>query len=592
MTKDYRLIEADVLVVGGGMAGLWAAIRAKDFADKVILVEKGKVSRSGVSVFCHGYLAPLAEEMKEAAVKDMIERSAYMADQSWVRTLVDENSQRVAELEKWGAIFKKDERKGFKADQWTRGWKVKAWALGEGKQIMEALRAQALRRGVELVERTMITDLLTSDGRHPTSGCISGAVGLNTRSGQFSVYKAKSVILTTGGASPKLHVGYADNVTGDGQAMAFRTGAAIGGMELAASNYFAVWNRRFTTGGQGQFQTEGARLVNRLGEEFLTKYEGASKEFIGFQGQGDFGSLGQAMAIEILEGRGPVSFDLRAWNDGKIEKMRQVLPFTMMAFDKAGIDLKRDLVESTCMVGFYCSATQSGLKMDRYGETNVRGLYAAGAASMLAAAGLAQALCMVCGYRAGEDSGKKSQTTDFSQVSESQIDELQEIAFAPLYRNGSKISPDDIYYSINRLIVPYSASLFKEESRIRSVIEQIRRIAREDLPRVKANDIHDLVKANEARSFVLLMELLYLSALERKESRLVHYREEYPFRDDRKWIKNVLCKRNEKGGVQIEIEPIEMTYYGPTGSDAIPSPVQYSLGSPGPVMSTKPVLGI
>lgn len=574
--QDYEVIDADILVIGGGMAGLWAAIRAKDFARKVILVEKGKVSRSGVSVFCHGYLSPLTGEMKEPAVRDMIERSTFLADQEWIKILVEENNDRVMEMEQWGAIFKKDERKSFKADQWTRGWKVRAWALAEGKQVMEVLRKQALKRGVDLAERFMITDLLTSDGRYPTGGRVVGAVGLNTRSGQFQVYRAKSVIITTGGASAKLHLGYADNVTGDGQAMAFRAGAELGGMELSPSNYFGVWNRRFCTGGQGQFQIEGARLVNRLGEEFLNKYEACAREFIGFQGQTDYGDLCRAMAIEIIEGRGPVFFDMRNWSQEKIEKMRQVLPFTMVAFDKAGVDLNKEIVESTPVVGLYCMSTQSGLKINRYGETNVAGLYAAGAASMVARAAMPQSLCIVCGYRAGEDSGKKAREADFHPVDQEQIEELKENIFAPLHRDNG-VTPDDIYYSVNRAVTPFSVNLFKEEKRMLSVVEKIRMISREELPEMKAEDIHELVKANEARNFVLLMELLFLSALHRQESRLTHYREEHPYRDDRNWIKNIICRYNHDGGIEISIEPVDLSYHRPANPMISPSPVKYTL---------------
>ncbi len=572
-------IETDVLVVGGGMAGLWAAIRAKDFARRVIVAEKAKVGRSGVSVFCHGYLAPLSEEMKEPVMTDIIERAAFLADQRWLRALVEENGDRVRELESWGAIFQKDEKKAFKTDQWTRGWKVKAWALAEGKQVIDVLRREALKKGVELVERTMVTDLLTSDGQDPTDGQIVGAVGLNTRSGQFVVFRTKSVVLTTGGASAKLHLGYADNVTGDGQAMGYRAGGELGGMEVSASNTFSVWNRRFTTGGQGQFQTEGAKLVNRLGEEFLKENykDTAAKEFIGFAGQNDYGDLCRAIAIEILEGRGPVFFDLRAWKQEKIDKMRKVLPFTMRTFDASGIDIRREMVETTPMVGLYCMSAQSGLKINLQGETNIKGLLAAGTTSMVARGALTQSLCMVVGYRAGEHCGRMSLAEDFLPLRWEQVRRFRDLIFAPLYRDQGA-SPGDIYRAVNKTVTPFAANLFREEKRICTTIEEIRKLATDDLPRMKADDTHQLVKANEARNFVLLMELVYLSALERKESRLAHYREDYPYRDDENWIKYVQCKRTKQGNVQVRTEPVDMSYLSPFPRLRIPSPIQYNLG--------------
>ncbi len=573
---DYKVIDADVLVVGGGMAGLWAAIRARDFGGKVILVEKGKVSRSGISVFCHGYLAPLSPEMHEPAIKDIVERSSFIADQEWIKILVEENNDRVAEMEGWGAIFRKDEKKTHEADRWVRGWKVRAWALAEGKQVMEVLRARALKQGVVLAERVMVADLLTSDGKHPTAGRVVGAVGLNTRTGEPVVYRAKSVILTTGGASGKLHYGYADNVTGDGQAMAFRAGAALGGMELSPSNYFGLWNRRFCTGGQGQFQIGGARLVNRLGEEFLKKYPACAKEFVGFRDQTDYGDLCRAMAVEILEGRGPLYFDMRAWSGEQIDKMRQVLPFTMMAFDKAGIDLNKELVETTPVVGLYCMSTQAGMTIDLHSETTIHGLYAAGAASMVARSAMPQSLCIVCGYRAGEDAGRKGSDRGFGPVDSRQVEELTKTMLAPRFRHSGK-SPDEIYYAVNRTVTSYGVNLFGEDKRLRAALDKVRQISAGDLPRVNADDAHELVKANEARSFVQLMELVLESALVRKESRLAHYRADYPFRDDREWLKNVICRRKEDGHLAVTTEPVDLKYVAPATRSVIPSPVNYAL---------------
>ena len=345
--KDRNgFIETEILVIGGGLAGLWASIRAKDFAEKVTLVDKAKVGRSGASVFCHSTIGPAPEDKFAEWKKEFVERGKYLIDQQWIDILLQENSERLRDMERWGVAFEKDEKGELKTEA-VRGQKITRTVLYEGRQMLGKVREEASRRGVEIVDRVMITDLLTSDGNYPTGGHIVGAVGLQTRTGEFLVFRCKAAVVSAGGISHKLHQSYVDNVTGDGQAMAFRAGAEMGNMELSATSRFGNWDRRFAAGGQQQFLMYGAKIVNRLGERFMEKYKSsAAVEDPEFEGHTDFAVLCKAMAIEILEGRGPVYFDLRDWPQENIDKMRKILPETMAAFDDAGIDLRKQLVEA------------------------------------------------------------------------------------------------------------------------------------------------------------------------------------------------------------------------------------------------------
>ena len=188
-----------------------------------------------------------------------------------------------------------------------------------------------------------------------------------------------------------------------------------------------------------------------------------------------------------------------------------------------------------------------------------------------------QTLGAVGGYRAGEHAAKWAREVALTGHFSSQAESLKAAIFLPLHREKG-ISPDEIYYSLNRLVTGWEASLFKNGRRMNEVLAEIRRISREDLPRIKAGDIHELIKAAEARNFVLLMELYNLAALERKESRMIHYREEYPYTDDRDWRKWILLKNGGAGLIQVAIEPV------PLGCCAIvpdrltrkPAPVSYN----------------
>ena len=576
MDQDYEVYESDVLVIGGGMAGLSAAIRAADFADRVILVDKAKVSRSGGSVHAHAYGAPASEGDFESRLKESVQRSAYLGDQAWFEIMLRETGDRIRDMERWGVLFERDEHGNLKGDA-IKGQSKGYVVLARGKQVIEAIAQEALRRRVKFVERVAITDLLTSDGHHPTQGHIVGAVGIHTRTGRFVVFRSKAVVIATGLISAKLHYVAMDNISGDGYAMAFRAGAEITGLEFSPQP-FCIWNRKFSGSGVGQFQHGGTRLVNRLGDEFLYKYEGASEEFIGFTGHFDQGALCRAIAVENMQGRGPCYFDCRGWSQEKLDKLRRVLPLTMRAFDEpgVGVDLKKNPVEATPLPTIYGTSCQSGIRISTIGETTIGGLYAAGAAAFYGGGPSPQTLGAVGGYRAGENAARWTREIEFADNVSAQAGSLKETLFSPLHREEG-ISPDQVYDSVNKVVTPWERSLFKNERRIKDALAEIRRIAGEDLPKTKARDIHELVKAAEARNFVLLMELYNVAALERKESRLIHYREDYPYTDDRDWRKWILLKSGGEGTVQIAIEPV------PLGCSAIvpeslsrkPAPVAY-----------------
>jgi fumarate reductase (CoM/CoB) subunit A len=557
MLKNYSVRECDVLVIGGGVAGLTAAIRAKDFCENVVLVEKAKVTRSGSSIYAHAYGAPAPEGGFDARMKEMVQRSSYLGDQAWFEILLREIGQRLDDMESWGALFERDEQGNRKGDA-IRGQSQGFVVLARGMQVMEAISREALRRGVEFVERVSIFDLLTSDGNYPTVGHVAGAVGLDTRTGEFKVFKAGAVVVASGLISGKLHRFSMDNMTGDGYAMAFRAGADITGLEFGPQP-FCVWNRRFCTGGVGQFQHGGTRLTNRLGEEFLYKYDGASREHVGFDGHFDQGAICRAIAVENIEGRGPCYLDCTGWSEEKISKMRKVLPLTMRAFDEpgVGVDLRKDPVEITPMVGHYGLSCQSGIKINTRGETMVGGLHAAGSAAYYGGGPSPQALSIVGGHRAGMSAAQWASEVGSVNIISEQVNLLKDAFYLPLERNEG-VSPEQVYDAINRLVTPWDASIFKHERRIQKVLTELRKIEKDMLPKVKATDIHELVKAAEARNYILLMQLYNTAALERKESRMVHYREDYPYTDDQDWRKLVLLGNDGKGGIRVKMEPVSL----------------------------------
>ena len=117
------------------------------------------------------------------------------------------------------------------------------------------------------------------------------------------------------------------------------------------------------------------------------------------------------------------------------------------------------------------------------------------------------------------------------------------------------LRPIDVYTRIDRKLVRPEYSIFKDEERVNEMLDEVRSVREEDLPRVYAEDLYELVKVNEARNFLDILAPIFLAALERKESRLAHYRTEYPYRDDIEWLRWVVIKK-EDGTILLRTEAV------------------------------------
>lgn len=576
MDTRVNTLDSDVLVIGGGSAALWAAIRAKEFVTRVTLVDKGIVASSGISPFIHFVFAPVPEADIRPAMQEIVEGAAYMTDQVKLEILLREMGDRFREMDSWGVPFERDASGKVRTEK-RMGQKFTTCAFVNGRLMAEKLREHAERQGVHFVQRVMVTDLLTSDGQHPTSGKVVGAVGFHTVTGQRFIFKAKAVIAATGLIGTKMHVVYTDGVTGDGQAMAFRAGAELAGMEFGMHPVFSIWARKFSTGGQAEYIRAGARVVNKQGDDIIAKYS-PDKESPFLPRE----TLCYAAAKETLEGRGPIYIDMRHLSEEMVSLMRRVLPSAMKAFDEVGIDLGRDRVETTPMVPYWNGAGDGGIKIGLQGESSLKGLYAAGVTAHAAGTHtynvlIAQPYAFVTGYRAGEAAANYARKAGAGDIRLEQMEHLQQDILAPLRRETGK-SPDQIYHALNKAMVPLGASFIKHADRIKATLAEIATVQQEDLPKVTARDAHSLVKAHEARNFAQMAEVSYRCALERKESRLCHLREEFPYRDDINWLKWIVARNTRKGlSLRLESVPVDKYPIRPAERVRIPVPIQLSV---------------
>jgi succinate dehydrogenase/fumarate reductase flavoprotein subunit len=207
---DAEVIDADVLVLGGGFAGAWAALRASELGAAVVLVEKAHVARSGASTMSGGVTTcPIDSDDLNIWAEEFISHGAYMCDQDWTWQLLEGARDRVKTIASWGVPISRDPDGTIRRFA-SRGMIDVRCMQYQPKKTMEELRQRNLAQGVRIYDRVAAVDLLTSDGAHPTKGSITGVLGFGIRDGKSYVFRAKRTILAMGvmAMKGKWHIGW------------------------------------------------------------------------------------------------------------------------------------------------------------------------------------------------------------------------------------------------------------------------------------------------------------------------------------------------------------------------------------------------
>lgn len=569
-----RVEETDVLVIGGGLAGCWAAIRARQLGSRVILMDKARVAKSGASTFINNMLAPVPEGQMELWRDELIELGEYFNDQEWVQVVVEEQGQRVQQLAEWGVPFERN-AEGELRTKIGRGHIYTRIVLINGHRLMAVLRQKLVELGVQLLERVSAVDLLTSDGAYPTGGRVCGAAGVETRTSRPVMVKAGAVVITSGQMGTKLRAHFVNNLSGDGQAMAYRAGAELVNMEFCTSGNLSYYQRRFHSGGQSLLQGMGAIFVNAQGERFMTHYDPVLKE------RSNLAYLCQAFAKEALEGRGPLEWDMSSFSEEDVALVRRLLPTTLRPFDEVGINVREQRIECTPVISVASSCGEGGIRViDTTCATSLPGLYSAGAAAWnpvhgtYTVGGINLAFCNVGGYRAGEHAALWASNQEESNPGQDVLDWVTERVLAPLQRSAGP-GADDVVHQIQQVVIPAANSIFKNETRIRQVLLRLAEI-RDDASVVFASDAHDLVKAHEAVNLVTLAQLVFLAALERRESRSWHYRVEFPNKDNQEWLKWItVSRKGDNPQLKMVTIPFDRYPVAPP-RELYPHPIQFT----------------
>ncbi len=542
MGFEIEKIECDVLIIGGGIGGCRAAMRARELGASVVLNDKAQIGRAGPMTFVHSQFAcwDLTDEEKVEWKREFVETTNYLADQDWCDVMLEEVPRRIEDMVGYGVDYERTADGELKYTA-SRGQRVARTLNVDGRVTMELMRKAAKKQGVQLLEKVAFTDLLTSDGKLPTEGEVIGAVGFHIITGQMFVVSAKSVILNTGPLYPKVHAAHIDGVTGEGHRMAYLAGAELAGMEFTQYAIWSVFNGKFASPGQAKIQGIGADFINADDESFMDRYD---PEW------GNMSSLfriSRAIIQEEVEGRGPCYVDMRHCEQKDIDTLLKVVPTLAQACENFGWDLKKEPLRSTPLMAVGMG-TSGGLRVDTSSRTNVRGLYAVGTCTCLGftmsgnSGSGHSSYSNVGGYRAGDHAAKRAaRSNSFAPINADQLAEIKAALSKPSEKFRA-LKPADIWKWIGDTTTESQFALYKDEATINKTLERVREI-RSLMGNVYAPDAHELLKWVEAKSYVEMVELCCLAYLSRTESRGEHIRTDHPYQDDVDWLKWVIVKR-------------------------------------------------
>ncbi|MEW6667051.1 MAG: FAD-dependent oxidoreductase [Thermodesulfobacteriota bacterium] len=567
--KEYT--DADVLVIGGGIAGLRAAIEASQQGVEVVMANKGHVGQDGAAVWMAGggYQAAIYEpDSIQQHIRDTIKAGYYLNRQDLVETFLRLAPASVEDLARWRVRWKKEDGKysQIRIMGETHPRSMMHTKDGEhlGGEYRKALPRQArLKKNIRFLEDTPVIDLLKNGDR------VVGAAGLNMKNGTFQVVRAKSTILATGGFMACYKFNTANpTLTGDGHGMAYRAGAKMCDMEFV--QFFpaaTLWppNLYRDVYPYGLFFEIYGHLYNRLGERFMERYYPVEKEFVPREAQS------RAICKEVREGRGSphggayISLKHLPRNllNDFLQKTEHV-PF-FKSLKKAGVDLRQDAIE----IGPGAHYVQGGCSVSVKCETTLPGLYAAGecaggkdGADRLA--GNALPFCMAMGYVAGKEAAARAKTMNVPDLDGSQVDELCHETLAPLERKeGANVI--ELKKKIQNLMS--TCNMYqRNEKDLEIALKELETIRKEEAPVVCVSTKNrrfniEWLHAIEFRNMLDVAEMSMGCAIRRKETRGLHERADYPA-EDPEWLRNNVVTRVGQA-MQFATEPVDFPYMSP-----------------------------
>jgi succinate dehydrogenase/fumarate reductase flavoprotein subunit len=537
----------DVCVVGGGLAGCMAAVRAAELGAEVLLVDKSNPERSGCAGtgldHIWGYFPEIQQKegvSLEQMVEDHVQNVAQgLVNRKMLHYIAATSYDRILDLERFGAKIR------FEDSTLPGGLRVQYQMHAcrntlhfEGRDIKRILTRAARRAGARILQRVMATELLTDDGQ------AAGVVGYGTRDGKLHRIRAKAVIMTTGRVN-RLYKPYPGltfairmppALTGDGKAAMFRAGVELINMEFLSIP--GRWSsRNLIRGGglpTGSYQPPGIG-INALGEVIRPRNHDVGSESV--YGTAKTFGTGRSFQGELEAGRGPLYADMSWGSDEDQKYMHWAVeneglgPGFLHLMERYGLDFRHHKIELWPIEPEHSAAAAGGPIVDGDCQTTLPGLYAAGDEAGGIPGSVAPG-AFTMGYLAAESAARRA--TGLSRVPDG-TGEGSLLEFASQIANRTAGDPwEAAQQTIHNVMTDYNVR-FRSGTMAARGLECLEYL--EKTMRLRAANPHEMTHCLEMRNLIECGKIIFRSTIERTESRgKIFARKDYPEQDDAHWF--------------------------------------------------------
>lgn len=547
----------DVVVVGGGIAATVAACKAREAGADVVLVDKGHLGRSGVTTVASGVVPMfLPGDDEDAWLRG---ESNPLTNHRLLMNSLPQMEKLLAFLEDAGVRFVKDGTNLLRVAG-ARVPKPNLAALaGGGPQLAIALRAAVLRHGIRVVNRVMVTGLLTADGKLPTSASVTGCIGFDVRTAESHVFRAKAVIMACGPLghpyayfSPLYRTRHMPvNASAEGIHAMWEAGATLGKLEigfagLGPAEFLCAPGLELLTGLGGHTIWMNGRGERFMSDEFRKKEWGRS-------------AIQSEMMKQYLAGNGPVGVNLSHFKPEDRRLFKQVVPIVAHTWEAGGYDLTRDTVPFTMGVPAEKGTAGAGARITSRAETSVPGLYAAGNCTDGAYICLGQTLTVsaLTGWWAGEsaaaavakDSAKAAPEADSTQVV------MHEARYYEPQKHKEGLDFQQVSDRVTNAQLALAPTM--NAKNLGAAREVYHSIMKEDFPRLAARDPRQLARIAALKLSLPILELVIDVMDHRTESRGNIVRDDHPYTDNDLWLTHTVVEKEPgSGGTRIRDIPV------------------------------------